>query len=708
MVRNRAGRIISLLIILLIVTFTTGCVYYNTFYNARQAFNKAEGQRKEKGNRSRINKNEYNTAIDKSLKVIENYPNSKWYDDALFVLGVSYYWTEKYSRAERRFREILANYPESKYAKEAELYLAKAKLQQRDIEDAMEIFKNLFEGDFERDYKAEAAVGLGEYYFEHANYSEAEKYFIAVRDSLGSEYEQLQAQIYIADGRYARFQFGEAAKAYLQVRGQNPDKDQDYHALYRLVQCSYRLQRLDDAFDYLSKLMENDLYYDSLDVLRLTQAEGYLYDEDIEIATDIYELVADEGSISQAKALANYSLGLIYQFEHDDLTKAKEYYDLAVKGGRSTDIYQDALQRSSDIGKLDQYGRTLKIDSTTTQDMIDDAALTQYQLAELFWYKLNKPDTAIIEMQYIIDSLPEAYETPKAMISLGQMVLEYEGDTTKADSLWREVLVRYPHSDYIPEVIDILGISGTEADTGYAEKYVFLAEHYVVDTLILDSARYYYQHVVDNYPDSKYFLQAQFALIWIDEEYASPGDSSVINAYTALIDSFPNSYWGREARKRVEYVPPKKQPEGDSTRGGEEGPAIATSYGSQEAEGGEEEDSVTTYSQALEQVYIGPNGETIPGMPPTMVPIRTEEEFIYPTEAYLEGWEGPIYFQVLLDFSGEVVDHIIKMRSPNEEINIRAEETVASMTFDVTQLPEELEGTYLVYKYMVYKPEHLR
>jgi len=40
-----------------------------------------------------------------------------------------------------------------------------------------------------------------------------------------------------------------------------------------------------------------------------------------------------------------------------------------------------------------------------------------------------------------------------------------------------------------------------------------------------------YRYVVDNYPDSKYYLQARFAPIWLTEMYESPGDSSVIMAY---------------------------------------------------------------------------------------------------------------------------------------------------------------------------------
>ncbi|MBD3332047.1 hypothetical protein GF356_04295, partial [candidate division GN15 bacterium] len=80
----------------------SGCVYYNTFYNARTAFDEAEDLRKDSPpDQPRIDQNNYRRAIEKSQKVVENHPNSKWYDDAVWIIGVSYFHLEEYSKAER-------------------------------------------------------------------------------------------------------------------------------------------------------------------------------------------------------------------------------------------------------------------------------------------------------------------------------------------------------------------------------------------------------------------------------------------------------------------------------------------------------------------------------------------------------------------------------------------------------------------------------
>jgi len=697
-----------LLLFLLLFSVGAGCVYYNTFFNTRKAFNDAEKARKESpyGN-PRINSAQYKTAIEKSLKIIENYPNSKWYDDALYVLAVSYYYTKQYVKSERRCREILANYADSKYAVEAQLYMAKSKLQQNEITAAMDIFDELFHGDVPRRFKAEAALALGTFHFENRRYSEATPYFLALRDSLGTDQEKKIAQNYIADGHFQMFQFKKALGAYLQILGMNPDNNERYHALYQAAISCYRLQKIDDGLDYLQTLIKDEVFFDSLGVLKLKVAEGYEEEDDIEEAKSIYEEVATQEKNNKVAAEAYYNLGLTYQFDFDSLTKAKEYYDKVVGLDRGSVIGRDALQRSSDIGKLETYARTIQIDSTTTQQMIDDAAYTQYQLAELYWFKLNKPDTAILEMQYLIDSFPTAYETPNAMVALSQMVKDYEGDTLKADSILRAALEKYSHSDYAPLVLEQLGLLSTAADTGYAGAYIKRAEHFVVDEKNIDSARTYYQYVVDHFPDSKYYLQARFALLWLTETYESPGDSSVILAYNEFVDSFPGTFWGAEALKRTQYRSQQQAPGGEKvdTAWQQEEGAVDTLAFQSDTEMGED---TSSYVDPLKDIYTAPDGGEAYDLPANVTPYVIREEFIYPTEAYSLAWEGDLVFQILLDFTGEVQDFVLKTHSGSEELDRRAIETVVSMTFDVGLLLPELQGSWLVYKFRVRLPEELR
>lgn len=708
---------LRLLVLFSILTILSGCVYYNTFYNARKAFNEAEDKRKEaqyKG--GRIATGQYNTAIEKSLKVIENYPNSKWYDDALYVLGVSYFHTSKFGKADRRFRELLANYSDSKYARESELYLAKTKLELKEEEEAMNMFEEIFNSKASKSFKTDAAMGLGIYHYGNSDYKASIPYFQAVRDSLGNKNEKKIAQTYIADGYFEMFRFQNALSAYMQLLGMEPSTDERYHALFQASSCAFSLLRIEDGMDYVNQLMEDELYFDSTNTLKMQLAYGYEIEDDLESAIDLYEQITEDDGHSnkQNAGLAHYRLGLIYQFDYDNLVEAKTHYDEANKLiGRTTDEGKDALERSSDIGKLETFARTLVVDSTTTQEMIDEAAFTQYQLAELYWFSLNKPDTAILEMQYLIDSFPSAYDVPKAMIALSEMYRDYKGDTNAADSILNTMLEEYPHSDFVPQALEALDLIGTEADTGYAKYYLDKAEDFLVDDSLIDSAKYYYQYIVDNYPESNYYLQSRFALIWIDEEYNPPGDSTIIVAYNAFIDSFPTTQWAQEAKgrmdrsqlvrsgRRIEEDVPDTLPDGtilaDNTQpGGQYGATASGAAG----------DSADAYLDPLEAIYIDPEGNKAITMP--LEPTETRDQFEYPVEAYKDEFEGDIYFQIFLDFTGEVVDYIQKTRSGNDEIDREASEAVASMIFDPLRIPPETVGSWFVYKFKVRLPDKLR
>ncbi|RKX24828.1 MAG: hypothetical protein DRP45_07330 [Candidatus Zixiibacteriota bacterium] len=707
---SRHFRIGLILLLLACIGMGTGCsVYFNTFFNAKKSFNRAEKARKN-SKTGTAGQGDYRAAMVKALKVVENYPNSKYYDDALYVLGVSYYHTEQYGNAERRFRELLANYGDSEYARSAHLYLAKSKLALGDIDDAMVFFEQVFQEEYDREFKAEAAMVLGQYHIEEKNYEQSLQFLQAVRDSLGDDIQKRQAQILIADGSFADFKFRDALSGYLQVLGTDPDKDDKYHALYRAALSSFRLQRVDVGFEYLDQLIKDELYFDSLGRLQLTVAQGYELDDDLLQAEAMYEEVAATTIQRNLGAVANYRLGLIYQFDYDNLQQAKEYYDEAAAANRSSEIGRDALQRSSDIGKLETFARN-PLDSNATLDAIDEAAFTQYLLSELYWFRLDKPDTAILEMQYVVDSFPSAYHAPKALIALSEMYREHIQDEHAADSILKLVITRYPNSDYVAEAVGPLGLSGTANDTGYAEIFIHRAEDHLIGEENIDSARINYQHVVDNYPDSKYHLAAQFALLWLTEMYDAPGDSSLILAYQEFADSFPGTMWADTALRRIGAQSTRPSIQRDVPEAEAEDDSLADTLF---ADVGDTESPF--YQDPLIALYFRPDGDSL-------VDIRTEpieilDPFEFPAEAAAtQQYEWQLYFQILVDFSGQVIDYVLQIPSGVTEIDERAEITVASMTFDGMDISNRIVdagleaksgGNWFVYPFRVIKPEHLR
>jgi TolA-binding protein len=116
--------------LLLVVALLSGCAYFNTFYHAKQAFSAAERIRERAAPDDTtwraVAAPQYERAIQKASKVLTFHPNSKYADDAVMLIGLSYFWTGDWLKAERKFRELVVNFPQSSFSTEAYYRLAAA------------------------------------------------------------------------------------------------------------------------------------------------------------------------------------------------------------------------------------------------------------------------------------------------------------------------------------------------------------------------------------------------------------------------------------------------------------------------------------------------------------------------------------------------------------------------------------------------------
>ncbi|MCK4453314.1 outer membrane protein assembly factor BamD, partial [candidate division WOR-3 bacterium] len=98
----------------------SSCAYFNTFYNAQSYYRK--GMKRVTNDTLKVDSEDFDKTIEKSIAVIVKYPNSRYVDDALFMMGSSYYYKGDYSRALEKLDFLCLNYPESKFYDDALYY----------------------------------------------------------------------------------------------------------------------------------------------------------------------------------------------------------------------------------------------------------------------------------------------------------------------------------------------------------------------------------------------------------------------------------------------------------------------------------------------------------------------------------------------------------------------------------------------------------
>ena len=114
------------IILILIALFFNSCVYFNTFYNAKNSFNNAveiidnESSKNYQQNSTLSNtaKNLLYESIASSNIVLEKYPDSKYVDDAIYYIGRSYFNLGEIYKAEKYFNQLITDYKKSQYYNE--------------------------------------------------------------------------------------------------------------------------------------------------------------------------------------------------------------------------------------------------------------------------------------------------------------------------------------------------------------------------------------------------------------------------------------------------------------------------------------------------------------------------------------------------------------------------------------------------------------
>ncbi|RPJ41610.1 MAG: hypothetical protein EHM19_11560, partial [Candidatus Latescibacterota bacterium] len=308
-----------------------GCAYYNTFFHARQAYNQAEKARAEapRENQESIGLDLYEQAMKKCAKVIVEYPDSRWVDDAILLMGKCFYARGDYLAAFRKFDEILLYYEKSDLASEARFWKAKTLVELDRYDEAVPSLQKFREGK-KNDLRGEALYLLAVVEYERENYGAAaeglELYLDQDKEARGNDdVLRLLGDCYRKTGERAK------ALSVYQERLQDP-----------LLETSARLEasldradilaeegRFEDAYGTLDDLLsEMSSREDSLRI-DLHRGKAYLAEGRTDEAVDLFRSSLALASSSPAGGEIAFLLGDLYLNEFDNKDSAASAFRTA-------------------------------------------------------------------------------------------------------------------------------------------------------------------------------------------------------------------------------------------------------------------------------------------------------------------------------------------------------------------------------------------
>lgn len=649
--------------------------YFNKFYTANEDYNEALKEYKASTiafyNRRIDSLNiippVQQTTIDKFTKVIERCSkviqynkNTKYVDDAVLLIGLSYFYSHDFLQAERKFNEFLSKLTKSDLADEAILYLGITKIRLRKYADGETILKSLLQTTKKAEIKTEALQQLAIYNLALRNYTDAQNFLIESID-LTKDSELKAERQYILAKMYSLYNKKEAPKQYELAYKNTADFDFEFYAKLNEAKAYNEIDEHAKALEILNKM--NRKYIDFPDFKQYVELElgnTDLYEKKYTEAKAKYFDIIVKHPGSKAAAESYYELGVYYETilnnylkalisykkayetspgidyadlckkkaevldryfslqaiihdttkieipaEEKDLMKYKEDYDKEmnrdikrqndpikgnenIKGGgyssRDTipdndsllKAFQKILQEkgnenlSLDSNKLHSGEPQIKTkDTLANKQEVKDSILppvvnldslrdvkegqkldAYFELAEIFYYNLNRQDSALFYLNKIVTDYSTSGIMSKALFYLGS-IYKTAGDNAKATEYFNSVISKFPNSVYANESRKYLGLATELQNYDSADSLVSLADKLLTSGKRDNITSVIYEAIA-KYPESPQIPRAYYTLGWI-YEYVQPNKDSAMKYYAVLISKYPNTEYAASIRTKYDY-----------------------------------------------------------------------------------------------------------------------------------------------------------
>ena len=324
--------------------------YYNTFYNAKKEY-RTGIKAIERAGDNNINRNLYlpvfltpervsnqtnfDEAILKSADVLRENPNSKWVDDALLLIGQSYFYLKNYVGAEQKFQEVIDLGGELE--DEARFWLARTLIASNTYSraaDHLEVSLNR-EG-LSRKWRPYLSMLLAELYVKQEAWADAitslESSIEQMKDKrLASRAQFLLGQIYETLGQY-----GNATQSFTRVLKYKPEYPLAYAAQLSRIRIEGFHGDKELALRLLRGMERDDKNFENRAEMmyfrgRIIQNMGRP-----EEAYDVYDslLFTDDRTLnaSNMRGQIHYALGELHRDAYNDFSYAAAHFDTSKTG----------------------------------------------------------------------------------------------------------------------------------------------------------------------------------------------------------------------------------------------------------------------------------------------------------------------------------------------------------------------------------------
>lgn len=352
--------------------------YFNTYYNAvtyfEQGMDEVEqhdpGLNPERPIRvhpepPRVGQDHFTNAIETSADILRFHPDSRFVDQALYMIGVSYYHMHRFYTAQQHFNELYNTARDPEYRQKAVLWLGRVVMELGHKTEGIMLLSeelNRPETRWNPELRAETHLVLAQLYAMREDWQDAESHLATARDdALNPRYAQraqfLQAQLLYRAGHTAR-----ALQAFSQTAEQTVhEPDVHYYAKRKMAEMARHHGIYQWAYDHLYDMSRSERYVSqqadiAFQIGRTLQLSGEHEEAEAEFTALLRNPHYDPGRVTLAQTY--HAMAEIYREHHQDLTTAAAYYDSAAShvddrerlpAGLDPQLYAEAYGRYAEL-----------------------------------------------------------------------------------------------------------------------------------------------------------------------------------------------------------------------------------------------------------------------------------------------------------------------------------------------------------------------
>ena len=596
--------------------------YFNAYYNARQIFDEAENalmlaQRdaKAKAILSQkppaavpIPRDKFNAVIDKCSSILSFYPKSALVDDAILLIGKSYFHLQDYLKAERKFSELLAQYPNSSLVLESRLWFAKTLERLRKVDEAKTIAQQVAQDGVEEGERAiasEAYALLGLMAEQENDFNQSILHYAKALVYINDSYMRASTNAKVGDLFFSLKEYEKANTAFIEVYEEGvSDISLNYYGRIQAVRGYSALKRYDTALFLAEEILDDYRFALYHPMARLEYAAVLLASGFTDDAVSEYQFMDTTYARTEHGARASFALAQYHEKQQGDYQRAASYY-VRASAVQTFTSFSEARKRENALLRLVSYYRDLvKNDSLvvlsdsakkypeqflqlvlpdtasmaadSTEESSDSLVVTPpaepkyiatftplnpdsmrtvrariaYDLAEIYYTEMEIADSALVWFERAWEWKIDSTRAPRTLFILAELKKALKNASPEdIAQTYHTILNEYSWSSYANEVRRILGIeiavrTTEEDDEAYA----------VAESLLwsgdYSSAIEHLKVIVGAIPPSTLAAKSQYTLGWIYEHQLHIPDSALMY-YRAVAEQHKTSPYASAVKNKI-------------------------------------------------------------------------------------------------------------------------------------------------------------